>query len=62
MQGSINAQYNLGVIYDTGRGVANDLSEQARYEIAVEWYQKAAYQGNAKAQYNLGGCMKRVKV
>jgi TPR repeat protein len=47
-QGYANAQYNLGVMYDTGRGAAQD------YTKAVKWYHKAAAQGVAKAQYNLG--------
>ena len=35
-------------MYDYGRGVAKDYAE------AVRWYRKAAEQGNANAQYNLG--------
>ena len=35
-------------MYENGHGV-----EQS-YEKAVEWYRKAADQGNAAAQYNLG--------
>lgn len=30
--------------------------EAKRYDEAVEWYRKAAEQGNAYAQYNLGNC------
>ena len=47
-QGNADAQFNLGVMYDTGQGVRQD------YAQAVQWYRKAAEQGNAKAQYNLG--------
>ncbi len=47
-QGNANAQYNLGVMYDKGRGVPQDYAE------AVKWYRKAAEQGHAKAQYSLG--------
>ena len=47
-QGDADAQYNLGVMYDEGRGVAKDDAE------AVRWYRKAADQGMASAQYNLG--------
>jgi len=47
-QGFANAQYNLGVMYDQGQGVAQD------YKEAVRWYRQAAEQGLAKAQYNLG--------
>ena len=46
--GNANAQFNLGVKYQLGRGVAQD------YEKAVELYRKAAEQGNAKAQNKLG--------
>eukprot|EP00729_Bicosta_minor_P007502 gene7502-biopygen19925 len=42
------AQSNLGLMYDTGRGVKQDHVE------AVKWYRKAAEAGNAAAQYNLG--------
>ena len=42
------AQYNLGVMYDEGRGVRQDDAE------AVRWYRQAAEQGYAAAQYNLG--------
>ena len=47
-QGHTVAQYNLGVFYDSGRGVKQSDKE------AVRWYQKAADQGHAGAQYNLG--------
>ena len=49
-QGDADAQYNLGVCYDNGRGVPQDYAE------AVKWYRKAAEQGDADAQYNLGVC------
>ena len=47
-QGNADAQYNLGVMYDKGKGVPQD------YVQAVAWYRKAADRGNAIAQYNLG--------
>ena len=47
-QGNSSAQYNLGLMYDNGRGVAQD------YKTAVKWYTLAAQQGDADAQYNLG--------
>ena len=47
-QGNAVAQYNLGVMYDKGRGVTQDDAQ------AVEWYRKAANQGYADAQFNLG--------
>ena len=42
------AQYNLGVCYRNGEGVAKDQVE------AVKWCRKAAEQGLANAQSNLG--------
>lgn len=47
-QGSTDAQINLGVMYDYGKGVVEDP------EVAAHWYRQAAEQGNASAQYNLG--------
>ena len=47
-QGVALAQYNLGVSYETGRGVPQDDAE------AVRWYRLAADQGDALAQSNLG--------
>lgn len=46
--GDAEAQYNLGVLYDEGAGVEQDL------RTAVSWYQKAASQGFIDAQTNLG--------
>jgi len=47
-QGNAAAQFNLGIMYATGRGVPENDAE------AVKWYRKAAEQGNAAAQFNLG--------
>ena len=47
-RGDAAAQYNLGLMYDNGQGVAQD------YKAAVKWYTAAAEQGLAKAQSNLG--------
>lgn len=47
-QGDPNAQLNIGLMYDTGRGLAVDSSQ------AVYWYQQSAENGLAAAQYNLG--------
>ena len=47
-QGHARAQFNLGVMYDNGYGVAEDNSQ------AVYWYRKAAEQGIARAQFKLG--------
>ena len=46
--GDTTAQWNLGVMYDTGVGVPQD------YKEAVKWYTKAAEQGDVDAQWNLG--------
>jgi len=46
-QGNVAAQYNLGVMYDNGRGVPQD------YQEAVKWYRRAAEQGDVAAQSNL---------
>ena len=48
MQGDANAQSNLALMYELGRGVKQD------YAKAREWLEKAAEQGNAMAQNNLG--------
>ena len=47
-QGNVDAQYNLGLMYYSGEGVAQD------YRQAAKWWQKAAEQGHAQAQNNLG--------
>ena len=47
-QGVDLARFNLGLMYDTGRGVPEDDTE------AVRWYRLAAEQGYASAQLNLG--------
>jgi Sel1 repeat len=46
--GNATAQFNLGVMYLTGRGVQQD------YSAAALWFRKAAAQGYAFAQSNLG--------
>jgi TPR repeat protein len=46
--GDIEAQYNLGVMYDQGASVDQDLCK------AASWYRKAAEQGFIDAQTNLG--------
>ncbi len=43
-QGLAEAQYNLGLMYDTGYGVPQD------YEEALKWYKKAAEQGDENAR------------
>ena len=47
-QGFSGAQFNLGVIYDTGKGVPKDKAEAARF------YLLAAEQGVKEAMCNLG--------
>jgi len=47
-QGDAQAQYNLGVMYDNGKGIPQD------YIKAVQWYTEAAKQGDAGAQLFLG--------
>ena len=47
-QGNADAQFKLGVMYDNGRGVAQNYAE------AMKWYRLAAAQGDAAAQNNLG--------
>ncbi len=45
--GDAFAQLNLGAAYDNGLGVERDIKK------ALQWYQMAAEQGLAEAQYNL---------
>jgi TPR repeat protein len=47
-QGDSEAQYNVGAMYQNGRGVEADR------ERALEWYHKAAEQGNSRAMARLG--------
>lgn len=47
-QGIPEAQFDLGAMYDNGKGVSQDYAE------AAKWYRKAAEVGNAPAQTNLG--------
>ena len=62
-QGQAIAQYNLGVMYANGQDVqlfnpdgykSYGQGVPLDYTEAVKWYRKAAEQGYAKAQYNLG--------
>jgi len=46
-QGYAAAQYNLGVMYEYGRGVSQDYGE------ALIWYRKAAEQGDEMAKDKL---------
>ena len=46
--GDASAQCNIGVMYEQGRGVAQN------YREAMRWFRLAAVQGNSSAQSNLG--------
>lgn len=46
-EGNSKAQFNVGLMYRSGRGVAADDQQ------AAAWYRKAAEQGDVDAQYNL---------
>ncbi|MEZ5997466.1 MAG: tetratricopeptide repeat protein [Hyphomonas sp.] len=46
-QGDLTAQFRMGVMYDSGRGVTQNSTE------AVYWYKLAAEKGLREAQYNL---------
>jgi uncharacterized protein len=46
--GNPRAQFYLGFMYETGRGVPQD------YLTAAYWYRRAANQGETTAQYRLG--------
>ena len=45
--GDVLEQYNLALAYANGDGVMQD------YEVAADWYTRAAAQGYIDAQYNL---------
>jgi len=47
-QGHVWAQFNLGIMFESGHGVYENHPE------AANWYRKAAEQGYAKAQLKLG--------
>ena len=47
-RGDAKAQYNLGVVFGNGNGVATNYVESAK------WFLRAAELGDAKAQFNLG--------
>jgi hypothetical protein len=47
-QGYAGAQFQLGFLYRSGRGVPQDYAE------ALKWLRRAAAQGNRYAQSNLG--------
>ena len=47
-RGDANAQFNIGLLYASGKGVTKDPKQ------AADWYRKAAEQGVGAAEYNLG--------
>jgi len=54
-KGDAIAQYNLGVMYDEGKGVEKDEKE------AVKWYRKAAEQGDDDAKAALKKLLEQKK-
>lgn len=46
---SPQTQFDLGIMYENGKGVPQD------YAQAAIWFRKAAEEGDAKAEYRLGG-------
>lgn len=51
--GDVDAQYEVGLAYETGRNVPVDEAEAAR------WFRQAALQGNVEAQYHLARLVSR---
>lgn len=51
--GDVDAQFEVGLAYETGRGVPRDEAEAAR------WFRQAALQGNVEAQYHLAQLVSR---
>jgi len=47
-KGDAGAQYNLGLMYEQGYGIAPDIGK------ATAWFEKAAEKGENNAQYRLG--------
>lgn len=48
LRGDREAQFLVGVIYERGIGVDQNLSS------AAKWFEKSAFQGHVDAQYNIG--------
>ena len=51
--GDVDAQFEVGLAYETGTGVKADEAEAAR------WFRQAALQGNVEAQYHLARLVAR---
>ena len=54
-EGSANAQYNVGLLFQQGRGIKQN------YKKASQWYLAAANQGHFAAQNNIGSLYRRGK-
>ena len=52
--GDATAQFNLGLLNENGKGVAQD------FKAAAEWYAKAAASGHAEAPARRDACLARV--
>jgi TPR repeat protein len=52
-KGYVDAQFQLGEMYQNGRHVTHDFA------LSIRWYKKAAEQGHVEAQYNLGVIYKK---
>lgn len=48
MKGDARAQFELGYMYERGKGVPQD------YKESLSWFHKSAEQGNASAQFYIG--------
>lgn len=48
VKGDARAQFELGYMYERGKGVPQD------YQESLSWFRKSAAQGNASAQFYLG--------
>lgn len=53
--GNADAQFKLGLAYDSGRGVPREI------DTAKMWYSKSAEQGNVEAQNSLGSIYQEEK-
>jgi TPR repeat protein len=51
--GDVDAQFEVGLAYETGNGVTRDEAEAAR------WFRQSALQGNVEAQYHLARLVAR---
>ena len=60
--GHIAAQRSLGIYYEKGYGVPQDLPARDRLAKAVYWLTKAAEQGDDNAQENLDALKQKGKI